>query len=290
MHIPLVPEMSGVCKYKSCARHEIRVCFMKKNTKTFVPFNGRLFFILLLGVVAVTAFPSCGNDYELKGIVESMSSECPTPIGEWATFENVEYDGNTVCMTMKISDDILDIDNIKANEMVFRQNALNSFANNPNDIFRKVIDAIVKADANLDIVYKNEFGDSYTLHFTAEELAGAQPENGPDPEMLLKASVDNAKLNVPQYVDEVTILTDMTIEQGYVFYVYECDESMVDMDELAENSELLKSSIVETMKSNDPLIVSFVQQVKDTHRGIASKYVGSTSGKSFVVYLEPDEL
>lgn len=252
--------------------------------------TGKQLCILIAAVLAM-AFSACSNDSQLKRLVQLMDKSCPFSAGESITMDKVAYDGHAVTINYFVKEGVLNFDQIRANEETFRANMLLGYANDTEVGFKKLMDAIVKAGAALNIVFNSESDGSVTLHFTSEELKANRPTSEGNPEMKLKINADNARLQTPAVVADGMVMTDVTLDSHYYTYVYSCDESIYDMDALMESISEMKEAIMEDVLGEDDMITKgMIGLLKDTGRGFAFKYVGTTSGKTVTVYVKPDEL
>lgn len=257
------------------------------------------FTIAILAIMTV----ACGNsnknndgsscdDSKLKEFVEQMKAELPLSVGNDIIFEKIKYDNHEVVMHYLVEDGLLDFDGIRANDGAVRDNMLLSFANNPDENFKKVIDAIIEAEASLKVVFSTKSRkDNYELQFTAEELKANRPGENADSEKLLKSMVDNTRLQTPLVIEDGIVMTDAFLDEHYFTYVYSCDESEIDIDALRENKILMKQSILEELNQDDGTLFQQIKNLlKKTGKGLAYKYVGSRSGKTFILRIEPNEL
>lgn len=121
-------------------------------------------FYILIAAFLTIAFSMCSNDNELKLYVQAMNKICPYSIGDWGTLDEVNYTDGAVTMTYNLMEGLIDFEGVKANEEAFRNNTLMSYANNSDKGFVKLIDAIVKAGADLNVVYMVGTGDSILMH------------------------------------------------------------------------------------------------------------------------------
>lgn len=246
------------------------------------------YFLYLVVATLALLLVSCDN-MELKKMIRETNKICPIRFSEWMTIDKVDYTNNTVTLTYTIDDDLMDFDYVRANEKAFRDNMLITFANNNGEDFRKMIDAIIDAKANLDVVYKNNSGDNYTMHVTLDDLKANRPGASSDPERMLKATVDIAKSQTPQVVEEGMVMTDVNLDKMALTYVYICDETVYDIDLLQENSNMVKESMLEEL-DNDPLFKPTINLLIATNRQLLYKYVGSSSGKSCSISINPMEI
>ena len=135
---------------------------------------------------------------------------------------------------------------------------LSTYANNTNDSFKKMINAIIKAKANFNLIFKStDNNDSYTCRFTYDELKSAMGKNNPNVEDKVQAIIDNTKLQLPSQVAEGITITDVAIE---------------------------------TINNNDAILKDLVATLIQSNLGMAYKYVGSKSGKTCTITIDTAEL
>ena len=247
------------------------------------------FFALVLTLPYVSCGGSeSGNDKELKRAVKEMAKEWPLQVDDFMSIENMEYAHNTLTITYGIATGLMNFDSLRANEAVLRNNVLLGFANVQNESFKKIIDAVIRANADMKLVYLDGKGASFELVITAEELKSNRPGTNADPEVLLKSIYDNLKLQIPIDMGNGLIVKDALLDENSFIYVYECDESVVDIDRLNENLSELKRWILAELSGNFTT-QTMSEYIKATNRKLLYRYVGSSSGKSVVVSIGPEE-
>ena len=245
-------------------------------------------FLYLVVATLALLLVSCDN-MKLKKMIRETNKICPIRFSEWITIDNVDYTNNTVTITYTIDDDLMNFDDVRANEKTFRDNMLITFANNNEDDFKKLIDEIINAKVNLNLIFKKNKGDSYTMHVTLDDLKANRPGASADPERMLKAKIDIAQSQTPQVVEEGMVMTDINLDKMALTYVYICDETVYDIDLLQENSNILKESIFEEF-NYDPLFKDMINLLIATNRQLVYKCVGSFSGKSCSISINPREI
>lgn len=244
-------------------------------------------------IAAFLAFlVSCDNhnDRELKEIIRIFNKPSVGTSDDLIGFDKVEYDGSAVTLTYTVAEGVIDYDGVQANKESFRNNILIGYANNPDQGLKKVINAIIKAGADLIVVFNCENHEAISMRFTADELKSNFPNANSDPLVLLKTMAENGRLQTPVVVDEGMVMTDVFLDDRYYTYLYECDESLYDMELMEDNKDEMKEGIKEDiLGDNDSAIKSMCDLMKKVHYGFAFKYVGSSSGMVCTVYIEPDE-
>ena len=140
----------------------------------------------------------------------------------------------------------------------------------------------------MKLVFIDGKGASFELVITAEEIKSNRPGTDADPEVLLKSIYDNLKLQIPIDMGNGLIEKDVLLDANSFILIYECDESVFDIDRLNENLSEVKRMILAELTGNYASH-NLSELIKATNRRLVYKYVGSSSGKSVVVSIGPEE-
>ncbi|MBQ2538517.1 MAG: hypothetical protein II555_00215 [Bacteroidales bacterium] len=246
-----------------------------------------LFCLILLGLA------SCNNEKsELKKLIAQLNTECPIPLGSIGQMDKADYKSDKVTFYYTIVG-LDNLNNFKNNQEAFHQFMLDNYRNNSDESFRQLLEAIVEADAGLDVVFSIENGESFTLQFTCEELKANMPEANGDPESYLQSAVASARLQLPityGYGDGM-VCTNIDLDSMYYTYYIDCDEDQLDLNEMQQSIDENHEAMVEMLTSStDPSFVKMMETLKATNRGLRYFYTGTTSGKEAVVTIAPEEL
>ena len=110
-------------------------------------------------------------------------------------------------------------------------------------------------------------------------------------EIQLKAKVEAGKRVLPLVIDKGLVKTDLILDDNYYYHVFNCDEFEYDIDQMRRmDANKFKQSLIKHIDFRDSSIRKQLAWLKVTNRGLAYKYIGQTSGKSYTVYIEPNEL
>lgn len=86
-------------------------------------------------------------------------------------------------------------------------------------------------------------------------------------------------------------MTNFSLEDGYVVYTIVLDERVYSVDALRNNIPQLKTAFKQEFEHTEDFSFDMlVNNCVKANVGIAYKYVGDTSGKSFLVKIEASEL
>ena len=228
------------------------------------------------------------NKKELKNIIKEVSKECPIQVDQYTSIVNMEYSHNTIVITYGVG--LMNWDAFRSNEAALRSNILLGFANQQNEFFKKFIEAVIRANVDMRLIFIDGKGRNFSVYFTVEELKANMPGVDADPEMLLKSVYDNVKMQIPMEVVKGLTIKDVQLDKKSFVYIYECDESIIDIDNLNNNLSEIKKGIIENIVVNGVTLQSLTSGIKATNRNLVYKYVGSSSGKTVIVSIESDEL
>lgn len=241
-----------------------------------------LIVVFLCGIFSISA---CGDsDKDLKDYINELNSECPLKLGEWAIMEKGEYTNKTASVTISVSDGLLHWEAIQANDAIFRDNTLIGLSSSKE--FQSLLKHIVDAKAKLQILFYDN-GGRYSMIFDFKEIK-ENLQNGIDHEKYLNKSIENVKLQIPYKVAEGMKCVDVYLNDKYETIVIEVDESIYDMGYLelhAKNN--LKNTLLNT---EDFFTLQRLNLLVRVNRGIEYKYIGTSTGEIFSVFIEKEFL
>ena len=121
--------------------------------------------ISILVLPLMLSYVLCGsnvqkNKNELKNIIKEVAKECPIQVDEYMSIENMDYSHNTVVITYGVVAGLMNLDSFRSNEAALRSNVLLGFANNQNESFKKLFEAVIRANADLLLIFIDGKGTS----------------------------------------------------------------------------------------------------------------------------------
>lgn len=251
-----------------------------------------LYSIVLFGLILL-GLSGCNSERsKLRKMIAQINDECPIPLGSIGQMDKAQYRGNQVTFFYTIVG-LDNLNNFKNNREAFHQFMLDNYRNNSDEQFRQLLEVIVGAQADLDVVFGIENGETFTLQFTLQELKANMPTASGDPESYLQSAVASARMQLPitYGCGEGMVCTDIGLDSMYYTYYISCDENQLDLNEMQQSIEENHEALVEMLTSStDPSFAKMMQTLKATGRGLRYFYTGSTSGKEAVVTIAPEEL
>lgn len=253
----------------------------------------KTFLNIILACSILLSLTGCdSNTLRLRQLIKELNKECPIPLGEIGQMDKASYHGNTVTFEYAIHDE--NIGALCQEDVASMHHfILNSYSTNTDTTFRTLLKAIVDAKADLHVVFYN--GDKHektviSITFSNEELAQCLNSDG-DPEAALQNIIEGIRLQMPIQLSEGMVNSAVSMDEEYLSYSIQCNEDLVDINDVQANEEEAKSAMKELIAtSTDPTFVKMIDLLRSTHRGLAYHYIGTTSGKESVISITPEEL
>lgn len=252
------------------------------------------FTLAMAAIVAVMALAACsGSGSKLEDYVSTVNKECPADF-EIGTLNSVEIVGDNVVFNYKANGEMFPVDKIKGDVDLAKDVWLMSFTADNNDKKRDFFNEIAAGGKGVKVCFAGEQqGSQFEINYSNEQvkaldLKPAAP--GKQVETLVKLN----KLLLPAKFDEATTLVDMNIEEGFVTYIYDIDESIVKISDMEANVFSRREMIIEGMRNvfNSTMspAESFFKLVAVAGKGVRYQYKGNETGKSLNIDVTNTEL
>lgn len=246
-------------------------------------------------MLACLVFYSCDSSKkELQADIEVANKECPMDLGMVGEISSMEFDEETdeVIMTMTISKDMpLKISALNKLKNTLKRAMLGNWAKSESGL--KLIEEIAKADSKITMVMRTENTDeNIKIKISKDEVRDlAEGKIDPiSPRDLLEIMITSTNAQCPMQIDEVTILSSVSLEGTNVVYNYSLDEDVVTMDVIEQNKISIKSNLKRALSTQDPIMKQMISACKEANTGISYRYVGDTSGNVCVIKFSSSEL
>lgn len=248
--------------------------------------------VLLVATFMLSAGTVKAQSSNLKRLVRELNDEMPMSLGMMGDMTKVAIDNGYLEFTAIVDENIINIEALKSNPGLFKENIRQLFLNRDSDI-EFLFDEVVKADLGIKLTYiGRDSAKRVSGMLTSKEIKGiAKSRIKKDPDALLDAQLDITNAQLPNDLGNGMVNTKMVREGNYVVYYYICDEDLYDMDEMKESIPLFKEFISQEINDNgDPTIALLRKMCKDANVGIAFTYEGKTSGKKATIRIPVNEL
>lgn len=150
--------------------------------------------------------------------------------------------------------------------------------------------AEVMKQANTTLVYKYKSKGGLTKSIIIRPDEFDDLLNSPmSPIDYVNNQVAAVKSALPINLGDGISLTDIRYENTVVSYIYTCDESQIDIDNLNNATDFLKDQAKATL-SNDIAAKLLLKSLDQTVSSIAYTYIGNSSRKQCTVVLDDDDI
>ena len=112
-------------------------------------------------------------------------------------------------------------------------------------------------------------------------------------EKFIQLSIDQVKASCPMDVDDGLTMTDVNLIDGYVTYVYQCDEDVYDFDILTNQKPAVKEAVIAELKGQaetDKNVKAFLAALKQSETGLIYQYNIPGADAPVEVQIEHTEL
>lgn len=234
---------------------------------------------------------SC-TESKLQKIVESTNADCPISMGSLGEATSMTLEDGMVVFTYSIDESYVDIDALRENQEASKASVLSALCQNSKEMFA----AMKEENAGLILKYIGKTSKkTFIIKISADEcqaaLSSIEKGESDSPAEFLKKLVNTSNVQCPMTIDEGLVIYELTIEGDYVVYNVNVDETLYNIDNIKENAAQTKETIKSTLiDSSDKAVVHFINACKNAKKGVAYKYIGSTSGESYQINIPLYEL
>ena len=216
--------------------------------------------------------------------VKLFREKIPVVINSAAVLSDLYIDGNNVTFEIILDEAFFSIDNIKRNAVVYKEGSLSDIVANMNESCR----IFQEAGMGILIVYQSGATMQTTeIAFSNDELAHAM-QHPNDDQQRLESQIRSLKATCPRNLGGELELTDFDLEDDYVTRTIKVDEAVIELADLAANSEQLKKLLSDSIRNEDNL--SLIALVFKCEKGLRDNYVGKDSGQVVTIELSPNEI
>lgn len=247
-----------------------------------------LFFVIALSLLV---FMSSCTQAKYEIVAEKINSQCPMSMGLFGELTGVEFDDGNIVYKYSVNETYTNIETLSQNPELMKK-SIEAMVKNPSKDFEDFLTLIREDKIGMTIKFLGkDSGKEAMLTLDYKELLTFMDYEA-SPDELLRAQIEQTNASCPMTIDASMVMTHLDIEGNYVVYYYSVDERQVSLSLLNENKEIMRESIIQTLKAqiNDPMFKSFLYACSEAGKGIAYKYVGKASGDEVVVRIELSEI
>ena len=248
----------------------------------------KILFVIMTLAMVLTAQVSRGQS-DMEEAVQTLNRECPIPMGVVGSIVSFKIDDVNLTFVFELNEEIVSIAGLKQNEEQLGINAAKAL--NASNKSTSLLDMLLDGGYGIKMVFIGQQSkDTAILVSDIKTLRSVADAPKSTPNELLKTAVENAKLQLPEQEDEITLFTDIYIDGDYIVYVYELDINELLFDYITDDAakELITESFAELSK--DFIFKRFLKMVVDGKKHIKAIYNCKGSDKKLEIVVTNDEL
>lgn len=167
---------------------------------------------------------------------------------------------------------------------------LNGQGGNQGDV---LMDKLAEENFGLKIIISSSAKGKFECSATVNEIQSLRKRFELDPHealySLLSMSMEAERANLPMQIEEGITMTDYSLDGENIVITAEMDESLYSIDELNNNINAVKNSMIENgVKDADSK--ALFDLCKVSHTGLVYRYVGNHTHKQCDVVICSDEI
>ena len=225
----------------------------------------------------------------LISTIEEVNKTCPITLGSMGNITKMEYAEPNVRITALLEGSFVNIPLLREKPDLLKKNLLAILGMNTGET-NVFMDLILDAKAGVEMRYTDTSSDELTIMLSYDDLRNGLEESSLEtPIMVLERMLQVNNLSCPLDIGNGLKLISASIEGDYVLYNVSNDESLMSVQTIAANEQLMHDISLESLK-NDVASTQLLYLCKKAGKGIAYNYHGLKSGKSHIIYIQPSEL
>jgi len=167
---------------------------------------------------------------------------------------------------------------------------INAQGGNQGDL---MMDLLIKFNYGLRLVVTESAKGSFEYKATVDEIKTLRKRYQINPHEalynLMSLSIESERENLPMVLEEGMVMTDYKLVSDNIVIVIVVDENIYSVDEMYNNLDLIKTSMIEE-GCNNPESKALLDMCKVSHTGLIYRIVGNRSNKKFDVKISSDEI
>lgn len=254
-------------------------------------------FTLIMVVVAVGAcvwLSACsGSDSKLQDYINRANEECPISF-ETGTLTSLASEGGAVVFNYQADENVIPLANLKNNSDVVKQLWKIAFLDDKSGSKGEFVNHIISSGCDVLLKYTgNDPKQKFEVKFGNDELKSLAGKTSNLAEQI-DIQIKLTNLTLPRQLDKATTMVETKLEDGFMVYVYDIDESQLTIAKMESEKQTYLDNIMASAKrefANPTSAVSaFFKQVASSGRGLRYSYRGNTSGSTLNIDIPNSEL
>ena len=275
---------------------------MKKALKVILSIVGiAVLCLMIIGKIVQTAMKpeidTLAQKSEFGRMIERADRDCPIPVamGKGAV-TGIKLEDGYVTYYLAYDKSIRNLFSSRKDEKKVKEGlvmcflCINAQGGNQGDL---MMDLLIKFNYGLRLVVTESSKGSFEYKVTVDEIKSLRKRYQINPHEalynLMSLSIESERENLPMEIGEGMVMRDYLLDSDNIAIVITVDEDIYSVDEMYNNRDLIKTSMIEE-GCNNAESKALLDMCKVSHTGLIYRIVGNRSNKKFDVKISSDEI
>ena len=275
---------------------------MKKALKVILSIVGiAVLCLMIIGKIVQTAMKpeidTLAQKSEFGRMIERADRDCPIPVamGKGAV-TGIKLEDGYVTYYLAYDKSIRNLFSSRKDEKKVKEGlvmcflCINAQGGNQGDL---MMDLLIKFNYGLRLVVTESAKGSFEYKVTVDEIKSLRKRYQINPHEalynLMSLSIESERENLPMEIGEGMVMRDYLLDSDNIAIVITVDEDIYSVDEMYNNRDLIKTSMIEE-GCNNAESKALLDMCKVSHTGLIYRIVGNRSNKKFDVKISSDEI
>lgn len=275
---------------------------MKKALKVILSIIGiAVLCLMIIGKIVQTAMKpeidTLAQKSEFGRMIERADRDCPIPVamGKGAV-TGIKLEDGFVTYYLAYDKSIRNLFSSRKDEKKVKEGlvmcflCINAQGGNQGDL---MMDLLIKFNYGLRLVVTESAKGSFEYKATVDEIKSLRKRYQINPHEalynLMSLSIESERENLPMEIGEGMVMRDYLLDSDNIAIVITVDEDIYSVDEMYNNRDLIKTSMIEE-GCNNAESKALLDMCKVSHTGLIYRIVGNRSNKKFDVKISSDEI
>lgn len=230
-------------------------------------------------------------------MLERADKDCPIQValGKGAV-NGIKLENGFVTYYISYDKDVRNVFSTLNNEEKVKEGLLmcflcvNAQGNNNGDM---VMDILIREKCGLKVVVTESASGRFECSATVDEIKSLRKKFQLNPHEalfnLLSLTIESEKAGLPMKIEEGMVMTDYILDSDNIVMKIEVDEEMYKIENMIENKEFLKASIINE-GLNDVDSKAMLDLCKVSHTGLVYYIYGNSSHQNLEIKISSDEI
>lgn len=240
---------------------------------------------------------STAKKSEFARMIERADRDCPIPVAMGkGEITSIKLEDGFVTYYLSYDQSLRNVISGLNDKRKVKEGLLMSFlctnaqGNNQGNL---IMDLLIRFNYGLRIVITESANGAFECSATVDEIKSLRKRYQLNPHEalynLLSLSIESERENLPMEIGEGMVMQDYLLDSDNIVIVITVDEDIYSVEEMYNNSDLIKVSMIEE-GINNAESKALLDLCKVSHTGLVYRIIGNQTLKEFDVEISSDDI